>query len=116
VVIFSACPDAVLAACCVAAEADALVSMYDCDAEVSGVLRRVGLGARLLPAVPPRVGAMLHDRLDPAENAIFSLLLAGIPATDVAVALRMSQAEFESRRSALLGKLESLPAASGARY
>jgi len=116
VVICSAYPNAVLAACCIAAGADALVSVYDCDAQLSGVLRRVGQGARLLPAVPPRVGAMLHERLDPAENAIFSLLLAGIPTPDVATALSMSEAELESRRSALLEKLETLPPASGMRY
>jgi DNA-binding NarL/FixJ family response regulator len=116
VVICSAYPDAVLAAGCVVVEADALVSMYDCDAELSRVLRRVGLGARLIQAVPPRVGAMLHERLDPAENAIFGLLLACIPASHVAVALRMSEAELESRRSALLGKLEALPPVSGTRY
>jgi DNA-binding NarL/FixJ family response regulator len=116
VVICSAYPDGVLAACCVVAEADALVSTYDCDAELSVVLRRVGLGARLLPAVPPRVGAMLHERLDPAEHAIFSMLLAGIPAVDVARGLRISHAELESHRSTLLEKLEMLPPTSGTRY
>jgi two-component system, NarL family, response regulator DevR len=116
VVICSAYPDGVLAACCVAAEADALVSRYDCDAELSVVLRRVGLGARLQPTVPPRVGAMLHERLDPAEHAIFSMLLAGIPAVDVGRALRISQAELESHRSTLLDKLEMLPPTSGMRY
>lgn len=116
VVICTAYPDAVLAACCVVAEADALVSVYDCDAELSGALHRVAAGTRVLPAVPPRVGAMLHERLDPAENAIFSLQLAGIPVSDVAGALRMSRAELDSRRSALLGKLETLPPASGMRY
>ncbi len=116
VVICSAYPDGVLAACCVAAEADALVSRYDCDAELSVVLRRVGLGARLLPTVPPRVGAMLHERLDPAEHAIFSMLLAGIPAVDVARGLRISHAELESLRSTLLDKLEVLPPTSGMRY
>jgi DNA-binding NarL/FixJ family response regulator len=116
VVICTAYPDAVHTVCCVVAEADALVSMYDCDAELSAVLRRVGLGARFLPTVPPRLGAMLHELLQPAENAIFSLLLAGIPATDVATALRMSEDEFESRRSALLGKLEALPPVSAMRY
>ena len=116
VVICSVYPDAVLTACCVVAEPDALVSMYDCDAELSAVLRRVGLGARFLPTVPPRLGAMLHELLQPAENAMFSLLLAGMPATDVAAALRMSDAEFESRRSALLGKLEALPPVGGMRY
>jgi DNA-binding NarL/FixJ family response regulator len=116
VVICSAYPDGVLAACCVAAEADALVSRYDCDAELSVVLRRVGLGARLLPSVPPRVGAMLHERLDPAEHAIFSMLLAGIPAVDVAQGLRISDDELEARRSTLLDKLEMLPPTSGMRY
>jgi DNA-binding NarL/FixJ family response regulator len=116
VVICSAYPDAVLAACCVVVEVDALVSRYDCDAELSVVLRRVRLGARVLPAVPPRVGAMLHERLDASENAIFSPLLAGIPAANVATELRMSQPELKSRRSALLGKLVTLPPASGSRY
>jgi two-component system response regulator DevR len=116
VVVCSAYPDGVLAACCVVAEADALVSTYDCDAELSVVLRRVGLGARLLPTVPPRVGAMLHERLDPAEHAIFTMLLAGIPPVDVARGLRISHAELESRRSTLLDKLEMLPPTSGMRY
>jgi DNA-binding NarL/FixJ family response regulator len=116
VVICSAHPDGVLAACCVVAEADALVSRYDCDAELSVVLRRAGLGERLLPTVPPRVGAMLHERLAPAEHAIFSMLLAGIPAADVARGLRISLAELESYRSTLLEKLEMLPPTSGMRY
>jgi DNA-binding NarL/FixJ family response regulator len=116
VVICSAYPDGVLAACCVVAGADALVSMYNCDAELSGMLRRVGLGVRFLPSVPPRVGAMLHERLDPAEHAIFSMLLAGIPAVDVARGLRISHAELESLRSTLLDKLEVLPPTSGMRY
>lgn len=116
VVICSDYPDGVLAACCVAAEADALVSRYDCDAELAVVLRRVGLGTRLLPAVPPRVGAMLHERLEAAEHAIFSMLLAGIPAADVARGLRISRAELEAHRSSLLEKLQMLPPTSGTRY
>jgi two-component system response regulator DevR len=116
VVICSAYPDAVLTACCVVAEADALVSIYDRDAELAGVLDRVVRGNRFLPAVPPRVGAMLHQRLEPAEHAIFSMLLAGLPASDVARGLRMSRAELESRRSALLGKLETLSPTSAKPY
>jgi hypothetical protein len=52
---------------------------------------------------------MLRGRLEPAEHAMFSMLLAGVPASDVARGLRMSDAELESCRSTLLGKLESLP-------
>jgi len=116
VVICSAYPDAVLSACCVVAEADALASVYDCDLELAGVLDRVARGIRFLPAVPPRVAAMLHTCLEPPELAMFSMLLAGLPACDVARGLRMSRAEFESRRSALLGKLEALPPTSVKHY
>jgi len=116
VVICSAYPHAVLTACCLVAEADALFSVYHSDAELAGVLDRVVRGVRFLPAVPPRVGAMLHERLEPAEHAIFSMLLAGLSAPDVARGLRMSQAELESRRSVLLGKLETLPAVSAKPY
>ncbi|MGO9821933.1 MAG: response regulator transcription factor [Solirubrobacteraceae bacterium] len=113
VVICSAHPDASLSACCVVAEADALASVYDCDAELAGVLDRVARGIRFLPPVPQRVAAMLHTRLEPAEHAMFSMLLAGRSASDVARGLRMSRTEFESRRWALLGKLETSPPTSG---
>jgi len=109
VVIVSAYPDAVLSACCVVAEADALASVYDCDLELSGLLGRVARGRRVLPPVPPRVAAMLHACLDSVELAMFSMLLAGLPARDVARGLRMSPAEFDSRRAGLLSKLAALP-------
>lgn len=116
VLICAAWLDGVLAACCVVAEADALLSRYDSDAELSVVIGRIASGERVLPAVMPRVGAMLHGQLDPAELAIFGMLLAGIPASDVAQALRMSRSELESRRSAMLGTLEMLPPTSGIGY
>ena len=110
VVICCARPDGVDAACCAVVTADALVSMYDCDAELAGALDRVARGVRFLPAVPPATGAMLRDCLEPAEYALFGMLLAKLPAADIASALRMSVAELESQRAALLGKLETLPA------
>ena len=114
VVICCAHPDGLLAACCAVAGADALISMYSCGAELSGVLDRVARGVRYLPAVPPGTGAMLKDRLAPAQYAVFGMLLAGFPAADIASALRMSEAELESQQAALLSKLETL-AAAGAR-
>ncbi|HUA48183.1 MAG TPA: hypothetical protein VMA77_23290 [Solirubrobacteraceae bacterium] len=59
---------------------------------------------------------MLHELLEPAEHAIFRMLPAGLPASEVARGLRISRAELESRRSALLGKLETLPPTSGMGY
>ena len=111
VVICCARPDGVHAACCAVADADALVSIYDCDAELAGTLDRVARGVRFLPAVPPGVGAMVRECLDPPEYALLALLLAGSPPAGVASTLRISDAELESRRTALLGKLETLPAA-----
>jgi DNA-binding NarL/FixJ family response regulator len=108
VVICSAHPDDVLAACSVVVEADALVKMYLCDLEWAAVLGRVAHGARLLLPMPSRVTPLLRNCLDPAEHAIFSLLLAGIPAVQIAAALRMSDGELEARRSTLLHKLEAL--------
>jgi DNA-binding NarL/FixJ family response regulator len=110
VVICCAHPDGLLAACCAVADADALISMHSCGAELPGVLDRVARGVRFLPAVPPGAGAMLKDRLDAPEYAIFALLLADFPAADIASALRISEAELESQQAALLSKLETLPA------
>jgi len=110
VVICCARPDGVHAACCAVANADALVSIYDCDAELAGALDRVARGVQFLPAVLPGVGAMVRECLDPTEYALLAMLLAGFSSTRVASALRISDAELESRRTALLGKLETLPA------
>ena len=115
VVICCARPDGVHAACCAVAAADALVSIHDCDAELAGVLDRVARGVRVLPAVPPGTRAVLRDRLEPAEYALFGMLLAEFPAADIASALRMSEAELESEQAALLRKLETLPATPPAR-
>jgi len=116
VVICCAKPDGMLAACCAVADADALISRHDCAAELAGVLDRVARGVRFLPAVPPGVAAMLCDRLDAAEYAVFGMLLAGFPVAEVAAALRMAETELESRRSALLERLEALLLAREAGY
>lgn len=100
-------PDGALVAASIAAGADALVSKLESDAELCDAIRRVVRGERLLPRIPPRVGAMLHDRLDRTEHAIFGMLLAGLSPADVARGLRISRSELESRRSLLLGKLDT---------
>jgi len=109
-------PDGLLAACAAVADADALISTYHAGAELPAVLDRVARGVRYLPSVPPSVGAMLRDRLDASEYAVFGMLLAGLPAAEVASALRMSETELESRRSALIDRLEALSALRGMGY
>jgi len=87
-------PDGVLAACSALADADAVISRYHAGAELPGVL----------------------DRVDAPEHAVYALLLAGLPASEVASALRMSETELELRRLALLDELETLSAARGTGY
>jgi DNA-binding NarL/FixJ family response regulator len=110
VLIYSAYADGLLAAACVVAEADGLVSKGGVGAELCDAIRGVSRGQRLLPRIPQPLAGMLGDRLEPAEQAIFGMLLAGITPTDVACTLDMSRSELDSRLSSVLRKIEDLPA------
>ena len=83
VVIFSAYCDGVLAAACVAAEADALVSKGGVGMELCEMIRVVARGRVTLPPVPRPVAGLMRERLDQDEQAIFGLLLAGIAPPEV---------------------------------
>jgi DNA-binding NarL/FixJ family response regulator len=109
VLIYSAFADGLLAAACVAAEADALVSKRRVGAELCAAIRDVARGRRLLPSVPQPLAAMMRDRLEPAEQAIFGMLLAGIAPAEVAQTLGVSRSELESQLWLLLRKIEGLP-------
>jgi two-component system, NarL family, response regulator DevR len=109
VVIYSAYADGSLAAACVVAEADALLSKGSVGAELCHVIRSVARGQRLLPIVPQALAAMMRDALDHPEQAIFGMLLAGIAPAEIARTLSISWAELESRRWSLLRIIEALP-------
>ncbi len=113
VLIYSAFADGVLAAACVVAEADALLSKGGFGAELCDAIRSVARGRRLLPRVPHPLAGMMRDRLEPAEQAIFGMLLAGIAPAEVAQTLGVSRSELESRLRSLLRKIEELPHAPG---
>jgi DNA-binding NarL/FixJ family response regulator len=83
VLIYSAFSDYLLAAACVVAEADGLLS----KAALADSMRR---------------------RLDTQEQAIFGLLLAGIPRHEIARTLGLAQSDLEARQWAMLRKLERL--------
>ena len=109
VVIYSAYASGHLAASCVIAEADGLVSKGGLGSELCDAIRSVARGRRHLPRVPSDVADLLRQRLDPKEQAIFGMLLAGIPQVEIARALGSSRAGLESDAAAMLGKLEALP-------
>ena len=107
VLIYSAYTDGVLAAAAVVAEADGIVSKGGLGSELCDAIRRVASGHLLLPVVPHWLGEALRHRLDPEEQAIFGLLLAGIEPSEIANTLGLSDAGLESRLWTMLRKVEA---------
>jgi DNA-binding NarL/FixJ family response regulator len=117
VVVYSAYCDGPLAAACVVAEADGLVSKAGVAADLCHVIRLVAHGGTRLPLVPPRLADAMRRRLEPQDQAIFGLLLAGIDLDEVASTLRIARAELDSRMWAMLRTLEGLePPRSNGRH
>jgi len=109
VVIYSAYASGHLAASCVIAEADGLVSKGGPGSELCDAIRSVARGRCHLPRVPSDLAGLLRPRLDSKEQAIFGMLLAGIPRVEIAQIIGSSRAGLESEAAAMLGKLEALP-------
>lgn len=110
VVIYSAYSDYMLAAACVVAEANALVSKAALGAQLCERIREVAKGETHLPVVPPSLADGMRRRLDSEEQAIFGMMLAGLPTGDIGHTLSLSQNELDARQWAMLRKLERLDA------
>jgi two-component system, NarL family, response regulator DevR len=108
VVMYSAYCDGPLSAACVVAEADALVGKGRVGNELCDTVRAVADGATRLPPVPPRLAEAMRRRLEPQDQAIFGMLLAGIDKAEIAATLGMPRAALDSRMWAVLRKLEGL--------
>jgi len=110
VVVYSAYCDGPLAAACVVAEADALVSKSTVGSKLCDALRVVARGGTRLPFVPPALGNAMRRRLDTEDQAIFGLLLAGIDRVEAAETLRIDPADVDLRMWGMLRTLEGLRA------
>ncbi len=108
VVIYSAYCDGPLSAACVVAGADGLVSKGGVGAELCHAVRAVARGQSRLPLVPPTLAGAMRRRLGADEQAMFGMLLAGIDPSEIATTLGMSSRALDSRRWAMLHKLEGL--------
>jgi DNA-binding NarL/FixJ family response regulator len=109
VVIFSAFANDHLAAGCVVAGADALLSKGSLGDELCNTIRSVHRGRRLLPRVPPAMADLLRRRLEDDEQMMFGMLLAGIPEREIEKTLAIGARELAARRGQMLVKLEALP-------
>jgi DNA-binding NarL/FixJ family response regulator len=108
VLVYSAYSDAMLSAACVVAEANGLVSKAALGAELCERIREVARGETHFPMVPPSLADSMRRRLDPEEQAIFGMMLAGIAAQNIAHTLGLAAGGLEAHRSAMLRKLERL--------
>jgi DNA-binding NarL/FixJ family response regulator len=108
VLIYSAFSDYLLAAACVVAEADGLLSKSALGSDLYTAIRRAATGLSRLPPVAPTLADSLRRRFDSLEQAIFGLLLAGIGRDEIARTLHIDVTEIETRQWAMLRKLERL--------
>lgn len=108
VVIYSAYCDGPLAAACVVAGADGLISKGGVGSDLCHAVRAVARGYSRLPRVPPALAVAMRRRLRSEEQAIFGMLSAGIEPADVADTLGISARALDSRRWAMSRKLEAL--------
>ena len=109
VVIFSAFADDHLAASCVVAGADAMLSKGSLGDELCNTIRAVAKGRKLLPRVPTAVADTVRERLDAAEEVTFGMLLAGITREEIVRVLSITEEELRSRERRMLDKLEWPP-------
>jgi DNA-binding NarL/FixJ family response regulator len=107
VVIYSAFADDVLSAAAVVAEADGVVSKAGLASELCEAIRAIARGGHRLRPVPPWLSEALRRRLGHEEQAIFGMLLAGIPPEEIAETLGISTEGLDSRLWAMLRALES---------
>jgi DNA-binding NarL/FixJ family response regulator len=107
VLIYSAYADDVLSAAAVVAEADGVVSKSGPGSELCDAIRAVTRGGHRLGRVPPWLSEALRHRLGHEEQAIFGMLLAGIPRDEIARTLGISEDDLDSRMWAMLRALES---------
>jgi DNA-binding NarL/FixJ family response regulator len=112
VVIYSAYCDGPLSAACVVAEADGLVSKGGPGDDLCNAVRAVADGGTRLASVPPRLAEAMRRRLEPEDQAVFGMLLAGLEKAEVAATLGMSRAGLDSRMWTMLQKLEGLGSGS----
>lgn len=107
VVVYSAYADDVLSAAAVVAEADGIVSKSGLGSELRDAIRAVARGGHRLRPVPPWLSEVLRHRFGHEEQAIFGMLLAGIPRDEIAQTLGLSSDGLDSRLGAMLRALQS---------
>lgn len=102
VLIYSAFADAALAVAAIVAGADGLLSKTALAEELCDAIRRLFHGRQYFPAIPNSLAGVLRSRLQPRDQAIFTMLIHGIGPTDISSRLGMTRSDLEARRQVIL--------------
>jgi DNA-binding NarL/FixJ family response regulator len=113
VLIYSAFADAALAVAAIVAGADGLLSKTALGEELCVAIRRLFRGRQHFPSVPSSLASSLQARLASRDQAIFSMLVHGVPAAELVSRLDITSAELTERRQEILRVIA--PKASRAR-
>lgn len=108
VLVYSAFSDQLLAAACVVAQADGLVSKAAFGSELCECIRDAACGISRLPMVPPLLAKSMRRHLDAPEQAIFGMMQAGISPDQIGRTLGMDHGQLEGRLWTMLRKLEPI--------
>lgn len=108
VLVYSAFSDQLLAAACVVAQVDGLVSKAALGSELCERIREAAAGISRLPIVGPALADSMRRRLAPEEQAIYGMMQAGIATEEVGRTLGVDHGELEGRLWTMLRKLERI--------
>jgi DNA-binding NarL/FixJ family response regulator len=106
VLIYSAFTDSALAVTAILAGADGLLGKDALADVLCTAIRKLARGHHYLPAVTPSVARAMASRLDPCDEAVFGMLLAGVESETIAERLGLSPDQLHARRTEILRRLK----------
>lgn len=106
VLVYSAFADTGLALTALVAGADGLLGKHELPDELCEAIRRLARGRHHLPGIPPAVVHAMGARLEPGDQPIFAMLAHGTSPEEIAMRLRISPEQLETRRAMILRALK----------
>jgi two-component system, NarL family, response regulator DesR len=109
VIVYMRSLDPTIAGAARVAGADGVIASTASEHELGQVIRRVAVGDKQLPIVPPTAMSALASRVDPEDRPMLTMLIHDTPPAEVAKVLGVSRAWLSTRRWAVLDTLRRAP-------
>lgn len=105
VLLYSAYADPAMAIGAIVAGADGIASKGSHSDELRYAIRWIADGAHWMPEIPPVALSRIAARLEPQDIPILGMLLHGMPETEIAEVLAITDEQLDARRWAMLEHL-----------